>query len=134
MAKRQTYVIGAIGMMLGMVVGSHSTQTTQADLYSRMDPNSETVRTMPTFRRAAGIIRRRSDDSISGVIYRLTEPRRAPFTEGYINTVREERINDLASYGAAPTRSARRVVPGCANYRGDGYTLCLEQMIQSDEY
>ena len=134
MAKRQTYVIGVLGLLLGMALGTNSVPDAQADLYSTLDPNSESVRTMPHLRRAAGIIRRRSDENTSSTVFRLTAPRRVPFTEGYISIVREERLNDLARYGAAPMRSTRRVVPGCAVYRGDDYTRCLEQLIQSDEY
>lgn len=134
MGNRQTYVIGALGLLVGMAIGSHPALNTRANLYSRMDPNSEAVRDMPNFRRAAGIIRHRSDENNSSTVYRLTAPRRVPFSEGYIRIMREQRINDSARFGAAPARSTRRVIPGCADYSGDAYTECLEQLIQSDEY
>lgn len=134
MAKRQTYVIGALGLLMGMALGSHPALNAQADLYSSLDPNSEAVRDMPHLRRAAGIIRRRSDENTSATVFRLTAPRRVPFTEGYISIVREERLGNTGMFGSAPTLSPRRVVPACAAYKGEGYTSCLEQLIQSDEY
>ena len=61
MANRQTYVIGALGVLVGMVVGASSAQNAELVSYSGHNINSDIVRNMPNLHRATGIFRSRSE-------------------------------------------------------------------------
>ena len=136
MANRQTYVIGALGVLVGMVVGANSAQRAETVALSAHNPNSDIVQQMPHLRRAAGIIRRRSDEGAVNVFSRITQSRRSPFGEGYIGTIRDNRVHQMPMHGSAPemSESPRRVVPGCAQYTRKRYVDCVWSLIHDEEY
>ena len=92
MANRQTYVIGALGVLAGMVVGANSAQ--RADMtVSYLNPNTA----------QEGVVRRgdilRSRSANDNVPY-YVGPRLSPFGDNVIGNIRDERLSRL--YGSAP--------------------------------
>ncbi|MCA9370503.1 MAG: hypothetical protein KC680_00915 [Candidatus Peregrinibacteria bacterium] len=144
MANRQTYVIGALGVLVGMVVGANSAQNATMVSFSGTDPNSEVIQNMPNLRRASGILRWRSDENPGGTVYsrtvqRYTQPRRVLFGEGYIGTLRDNRVGDTRVFQSAPTvrggsAMQRQGVPECDEFSGQRYTRCLEALINGEPY
>ncbi|MBT4120106.1 MAG: hypothetical protein HOG89_04150 [Candidatus Peribacter sp.] len=146
MANRQTYVIGALGVLVGMVVGASSAQNAELVSYSGHNINSDIVRNMPNLHRATGIFRSRSErdtlDIRNGVSFRLTAPRRSSIGQN-VERRRNQRESDDIRHFAAPTTTGtvrgapaqrRQRVPGCSNYTGTRYTHCLEAYINGENY
>ncbi|MAE68548.1 MAG: hypothetical protein QF793_01125 [Candidatus Peribacteraceae bacterium] len=146
MANRQTYVIGALGVLVGMVVGATSAQRADIVSYSGHNPNSETVRNMNSLHQSSGIFRVRSVrqnlDIRDGTPFRLTAPRRTNTTENVARR-REIRLSQNGgTHFAAPAwgtvRGApaqrRQRVPGCSQYSSQRYTHCLEAIINGEVY
>lgn len=120
MANRQTYVIGALGVLAGMVIGANSAQ--RADMtVSYLNPNNvqtgvpRTVNAIPSLR---------SDE---GITYRT--PRRSPFGDNVIGNIRDERLSRL--FGSAPLAKGVPVLdpyiwicPG--DSRGPRYARCVD--------
>lgn len=146
MANRQTYVIGALGVLVGMVVAS-SAQRAQTVSFAGHNPNSEIIQNMPHLRRAAGYWRQRSDEWKGGNVFsgthfqRLTAPRRSSIEENVQNRL-ERRQGANARHFAAPdartVRGApavrRQRVPECAHLSRQRYTRCLEAVITGEPY
>jgi len=136
MANRQTYVVGALGVLLGMVVGANSAQNAQIVSYAGHNPNDEGIQEMQDFRRAAGYFRQRSDERYS----RVTAPRRSSIQDNVQDRL-DERLADTVIFSSAPVRTVRgararvlQVVPGCSRYSRSRYSQCLEAFINGDEY
>ena len=145
MANRQTYVVGALGVLLGMVVGANSAQNAQIVSYAGHNPNDESIQEMQQLRRAAGIWRQRSDErtldsAYSSDNYRITAPRRSSIEDNVQDRL-HERLGDTVIFSSAPVRTVRgararvlQVVPGCSQYSRSRYSQCLEAFINGDEY
>jgi hypothetical protein len=145
MANRQTYVVGALGVLLGMVVGANSAQRAEIVSYAGHNPNNEVIQNMPQLHRAAGIWRQRSEEEAlnsiySGGNYRITAPRRSSIEDNVQDRL-DERLADTAIFNSAPVRTVRgararvlQVVPGCSQYSRSRYAQCLEAFINGDEY
>lgn len=146
MANRQTYVIGALGVLVGMVVGASSAQNAELVSYSGHNINSDIVRNMPNLHRATGIFRSRSErqslDIRDGVNYRLTAPRRSSISDNVERRRNIRESNDIVHF-AAPTTTGtvrgaaaqrRQRVPGCSQYTRTRYTHCLEAYINGENY
>lgn len=145
MANRQTYVVGALGVLLGMVVGANSAQRADIVSYAGHNPNSQEIQEMQHLRRAAGIWRQRSDerahDSVySSDTYRITAPRRSSIQDNVQDRL-DQRLGDTAIFSSAPVRTVRgaraqapQVVPGCAQYTRSRYAQCLEAILNGDVY
>ena len=146
MANRKTYVVGALGVLVGMVVAS-SAQRAQTVSFSGHNPNSEVVRQMPHLRRASGVWRQRSEEEALGNIftgghYRITSPRRSSLSDN-IERRRNLRVSKspsvhFAAPGNGTVRGApalpRQVVPECAGLTRQRYTRCLEAYISGEPY
>lgn len=145
MANRQTYAVGALGVLLGIVVGANSAQRAEMVSYSGINPNNAAIQEMPQLRRAAGIWRQRSDEgtidpAYSNGEYRITAPRRSTL-EDNIQRRLNERLSDTANYSSAPAEitirgaaQAKQVVPECAGYSSQRYVDCLEALINGDYF
>jgi hypothetical protein len=145
MANRQTYVIGALGVLLGMVVGANSAQNAQVVSYAGHNPNDEGIQEMQQLRRAAGIWRQRSEERVGDSVYsngnyRITAPRRSSIQDNVQDRL-DERLSDTVIFSSAPARTVRgaraqavRVVPGCSQYTRSRYAQCLEAFINGEEY
>lgn len=146
MANRQTYVIGALGVLVGMVVGASSAQRADLVTYAGHNPNSESVRNMDTLRTAGGIFRSRSTESTldarNGFSFRLTAPRRSNIATN-VNRRRALRESQDIRHFAAPTTTGtvrgapaqrRQRVPGCSQYTATRYTHCLEAILNGEAY
>lgn len=143
MANRQTYVVGALGVLLGMVVGANSAQRAQIVSYAGHNPNNEVIREMPQFRRAAGIWRQRSDEEAVNTVfssgnYRITAPRRSSIEDNVARRL-DRRIGGTTVFSAAPTvrgaaAQVRQRVPGCSQYTRQRYSHCLEAFINGEVY
>jgi hypothetical protein len=150
MANRQTYVIGALGVLVGMVVGANSAQRADLVSYAGHNPNSEVIRNMPNLHRAAGIFRSRSESDIldirNGVNYHLTPGRRLNPGENAAHR-RDIRLSKLDvgsprfhsspfSWGTVRgVRAQRRQrIADCDRYTRTRYTSCLESYIRGEEY
>ena len=145
MANRQTYVIGALGVLVGMVVGASSAQRADMVSYSGHNPNSDIVRNMPNLRKAAGIFRSRSErqtlDVRDGVIFRLTAPRRSStevnvanrrkYREGQRGITTHYSASDQGTVRGVPAQRRMRVRE-CDVYSGTRYTRCVEAYINDD--
>lgn len=145
MANRQTYVIGALGVLVGMVVGASSAQRADLVSFSGHNPNAESVRNMDNLRVAGGIFRSRSEeatlDARNGFNFRLTAPRRTDLASN-VDRRREIRESQDIRLFAAPTpmgtvRGAtaqrRQRVPECDMYSSARYTHCLESIINGSD-
>lgn len=145
MASRQTYVIGALGVLVGMVVAS-SAQRAQTVSFAGHNPNSEIIQNMPQLRRAAGYWRQRSEEEAMGNVFtgqyhRLTAPRRSSIEQN-VAARRNLRESQNAVHYAAPdsgtVRGApavqRQRVPECAHLSRQRYTRCLEAVITGEPY
>lgn len=124
MANRQNYVIGALGVLAGMVVGASSAQNALMVGFSGANPN----RDGQVVDRTSNILRHRSDMRHG---YYVT-PRLVPFSEGYIGQIRANRLSDNGFYGSAPERTLRGapVVPlediyECEGLSGRRFLNCL---------
>lgn len=115
MANRQTtYVVGALGVLVGMVIGATSAQNAQIVSFSAPNPNSPLVRNARTWRRVGAIPRERSEEEalrtdIRAVrIVRGTAPRRSSVS---VNVARrlQRRLGDSTLFGSAPVRTVRGV-------------------------
>ncbi|MBM3230925.1 hypothetical protein FJZ28_01205 [Candidatus Peregrinibacteria bacterium] len=137
MANRQLYVVGALGLLMGMVVGAGSGQSAQT--VSQYDPNSDAVQEMDSPYRADGYLRFRSTDGTvgdeGGIVTRSTPPRRLSRME-----MAARRLQNMHSAArtsgtvrGARTRT-RNTVPECAGYTRDRYTRCLESVINGEEF
>ncbi len=134
MANRQTYVVGALGVLVGIVVGANSAQRAEVVSYAGHDPNNEVIQNMPQLNRAAQIWRQRSG---TGLNY-YTAPRRSSVEDNVARRL-EQRLGDMNMYGSAPTvlgepAQARQVVPACAQYTRQRYSRCLEAFIRGEEF
>lgn len=146
MANRQTYVIGALGVLVGMVVGANSAQRADLVSYAGHNPNSQVIQDMPNLRRASGIFRTRSEqetlDVRSGVAARWTAPRRSSLGDN-VDRRRGLRLSQDIVHFSAPNHAGtvrgapaqrRHRVPGCTQYSGQRYTHCLESYLMGEEY
>ncbi|MDA0375856.1 MAG: hypothetical protein O3A80_00910 [bacterium] len=145
MANRQTYVIGALGVLVGMVVGASSAQRADLVSFSGHNPNAESVRNMDNLRAAGGIFRSRSEeatlDARNGFNFRLTAPRRSSINTN-VDRRRVLRESQDIRHFAAPTTGTvrgapaarRQHIPGCSQYSGQRYTHCLEAYINNEVY
>lgn len=143
MANRQTYVVGALGVLLGMVVGANSAQRAEIVSYAGHNPNSDIIQEMPQFRRAAGIWRQRSNEEAMDSVfstgnYRITAPRRSSIADGVERRL-NERLGNSTVFSSAPTvrgaeAQVRQLVPGCSQYTRQRYSHCLEAYINGEEY
>jgi len=138
MANRQTYVIGALGVLVGMVVGASSAQRANLVSYAGHNPNAESVRNMDNLRAASGIFRTRSGETTS---FRLTAPRRSGI-ESNVDRRRGIRESKDIRHFAAPTTTGtvrgapatrRQRVPECDMYSSARYTHCLESIINGSD-
>ncbi len=106
MASRQTYVIGALGVLVGMVVGANSAQNAQTVSFSGANYRAAQEQGMP--HRAAGYLRRRSDEqpatAFDHVVDRVTAPRRTSLEDNVARRY-ELRLGNL--HNAAPVRTVR---------------------------
>lgn len=125
MANRQTYVVGALGVLAGMVVGASSAQNALMVGFSGADPNREGQ----TVDRTSNILRTRSTMPAA---YYVT-PRTVPFTEGYIGRIRDNRLADYNMHGSAPVRTVRGApvilledVYDCEGLSGRRFLNCLD--------
>lgn len=104
MANRQTYVVGALGVLLGMVVGANSAQRADTVAFSGASPNySATQQYRPT----AVEYMRRSRSDLGEYTVPSTD---ASFGEGVIGNVRANRVMESA-HGAAPDIATIRGMP-----------------------
>lgn len=144
MASRQTYVIGALGVLVGMVVAS-SAHRAQMVSFAGHNPNSEQVRDeLQTFRNT-GIRRQRSHEEAMGNVftgqtYRTTPPRRPSLQE---NVARRARLrSNRTMYFGAPEggtvrgREALEIeqIPECAGKTGQRYTRCVDWFSQRENW
>lgn len=141
MANRQTLVVGALGVLVGMVVGANSAQHADVISYAGHNPNSEAIQNMPNLRRATEIIRPGAyyEGVWSNVNVRTAAPRPATLEQN-VEQRRMMRASELG-HTSAPTRTVRgapaqrtRYVHGCSQYTGQRYTHCLEAYITGEEY
>ena len=144
MANRQTYVIGALGVLVGMVVAS-SAQRAQTVSFAGHNPNSEVIRDMPHLRRAAGYWRQRSEEEalgsvFGGTYYRITAPRRSSIADNVENRL-ERRLGDATVFSAAPTQTVlgvpailREAVEGCSMLTRQRYSRCIKAAANGEPY
>ena len=147
MANRQTYVVGALGILLGTVIGANSAQRAEIVSFAGTNPNSTVIREMPQLRRAAGIWRQRSEEEGLNSVYsrgnyRLTAPRRSSVRDNVERRL-DRRLGETTVFSSAPARirtvrgtpaSVRQVVPGCSKYTRQRYSRCLEAYINGEEF
>lgn len=134
MANRQLYVVGALGLLMGMVVGAGSGQSAQT--VSQYDPNSDAVTEMEDLHRADGYLRFRntdgviSDDEVGGIVTRSTPPRRLSRLEMAARRLQNMHgsARDTVNVRGLRTRTDN-TVPECAGYTRNRYTRCLESLI-----
>jgi|AP95_1055475.scaffolds.fasta_scaffold10604_3 hypothetical protein len=150
MANRQTYVIGALGVLVGMVVGASSAQRADLMSYAGHNPNSDIVRNMQNLHRAGGIFRSRSEretlDIRNGVSYHLTPGRKLTPDKNaaHRRTIRLSQLNLGSSrlhYAPTSWRTVRGApalrrqrVGNCDMYTRTRYTSCLESYIRGEAY
>lgn len=134
MANRQTYVAGALGVLIGMVVGANSAQRAETVSLSGSDPNAEVTQELEAGHRSAGILRQRSTEAEA----RLTAPEGAS-VESAVARRREMRLGDIF-YFSAPSWTVRGMeanqmprVRECAGLSSRRYVRCLEAIITGDE-
>ncbi|PIR54460.1 hypothetical protein COU75_00760 [Candidatus Peregrinibacteria bacterium CG10_big_fil_rev_8_21_14_0_10_42_8] len=137
MANRQTYVVGALGVLLGMVIGANSAQRAEIVSFAGHNPNDAEIQEMYQLRRAAGIWRQRSDESGA---YRVTEPRRSSIQDNVQDRL-DQRLGDTTVFSSAPTETVRggpaqirQVIPSCSQYTRQRYVQCLEAILNGDTY
>lgn len=145
MANRQTYVVGALGVLLGMVVGANSAQRADIVSYAGHNPNDSAIQEMQQLRRAAGIWRQRSEEEALDSVYstgnyRVTAPRRSPIQDNVQDRL-DQRLGDTTFYNSAPARTVRgapaqmrQLVPSCSQYTRQRYAQCLEAVFNGDVY
>lgn len=109
MASRQTYVVGALGVLVGMVVGAQSAQRAELVSFSGSDPNSEIIQSMPNLRRATRLIR---PGAYQDNVYNTVNARYAPVRPASIEDMVMQRRNVRLSgqdlmHSSAPTRTVR---------------------------
>lgn len=110
MANRQTYVIGALGVLVGMAVGAQSAQRAELVSLSAHNPNSEIIQTMPNLRRATQIIRPGAyyQDAGYNTVNRRMAPVRSSGLETNVAQRRNLRLSELGTiFSAAPVRTVR---------------------------
>ena len=143
MVSRQTFAVGTLGMVVGMLVGVTSADHAALVSFSGNDPNTATIRSMDQIHQAAGYVRFRSDDGVidevAGTVTRLTAPRRASLDDMVAHRANVH-IADFF-HASAPTWTIRgqevntsSPVPECAQYSGARYTRCLEAMISGSPF
>jgi|GEM_PF-1046375 len=142
MANRQTYAVGALGVLLGIVVGANSAQRAEMVSYSGTNPNNAAIQEMPQLHRATGIWRQRSDEGTIDPAYSNGDFRTTAFRRSTLEDNRQrrldERLSDTADYGSAPEvtvrgeTQAKQVVPECAGYSSQRYVACLEALINGE--
>ncbi len=136
MANRQTYVAGALGVLIGMVVGANSAQRAETVSFSGSNPNTEAVQERTDPHRAAGILRQRSNETEA----RMTAPVTPSVTDSVARR-REIRLGDLF-YFSAPSWTVRGseanqmpYVPECSGFSrySKRYVHCLEAIFTGNE-
>lgn len=138
MANRQTYVVGALGLLMGMAVGASSGQSAELVSYSGTNPNSIDVRVMEQFHRAAGYLRFRNGVSPSSRTQdaetHITAPRTLSRTEAMARRIQNMRNSDnTATIRGVPVQTTSPV-PECAGYTRERYIRCLEAFINGEPY
>ena len=133
MANRQTYVAGALGVLIGMVVGANSAQRAESVSFSGSNPNTEAVQELNAEHRAAGILRQRSTETEA----RITDSV-PPSVTSSVARRREMRLGDIF-YFSAPSWTVRGMeapaqprVRECAGLSSKRYIRCLEAIITGD--
>lgn len=134
MANRQTYIVGALGVLAGMVVGANSAQ--RADMtVSYSGYNTDVAREMSVQRRGP-ILRSRSDENHRN--YEVA-PRAARFGEGVIGNIRDVRLGQTRMFGSAPTLRGssaprHRMLIECYGLSGKRYVNCEAAELNDERY
>ncbi len=151
MVNRQTYIVGAIGILVGLVIGANSSQNAQTVSFAGNNPNNPDIQNMQSVHTSPGYLRQRSTErGLSSTFlnspFRLTAPRQTSPEENAarLQAIRDSKnIDNTDTMYGAPTdgmtlRGApvivRQRVPECAQYTGPRYTSCLEAYINGDNW
>ena len=145
MANRQTYVAGALGVLVGMVIGVNSAHRAEMVAFSGHNPNAVVDLDLGQPHKDAGYWRQPREEEaarkavFAHPVYRMTPPRRSDIRTNVARRT-QQRINSRKS--AAPSWNLRGYpqqrrysrVSACRGLSGQRYTHCLEAYINGENY
>lgn len=128
MANRQTYVVGALGVLLGMVVGVGSSQQAQTVSYSGHNPNNTVIQDMDHLRRASDYLRIRGEET------HYSAPRTTDLAERaeYRGRLRAE--DESITIRGLPISAWERMVGDCYGLSRSRLTHCIVETLQGNTY